>query len=83
MARIKIEDLPVLDELDAAQTKGIFGGYLKSPLKNASDTSDSSGEGVPTEAFMLNFEEIKVTYTEENPDTDPDGDMTWEISENK
>ncbi len=81
MAKIKIEDLPVLDELDAAQTKGIFGGYLKSPLKNAPDTSDSSGEDVPTEIFKLNFEEIKVTYNEE--DTDPDRDMTWEISENK
>ncbi len=27
MARIKIEDLPVLQELSEKQAKGIFGGY--------------------------------------------------------
>ncbi len=27
MARIKIEDLPVLEDLSAKEIKGIFGGY--------------------------------------------------------
>ena len=28
MARIKIEDLPVMEDIDAQETKGIFGGGI-------------------------------------------------------
>ncbi len=31
MARIKIEDLPVLEDLNEKQMKGIFGGYYTPP----------------------------------------------------
>ena len=31
MARIRIEELPVLEELGAKQMKGIFGGYYTPP----------------------------------------------------
>ena len=77
MARIKIEDLPVLDELDAAQTKGIFGGDLKSPLKDAFvpsyDIPGSPSESVHMEEFSMNYEEVKWTYTGRD-DTEQDSE---------
>ena len=40
MAKIKIEDLPVLEELSAAKIKGIFGGM-------SSDTYDPRALAIP------------------------------------
>ena len=31
MARIKIEELPVMEDIDAQETKGIFGGFNPQP----------------------------------------------------
>jgi len=64
--------------------------YYQYELKNVLVTSyrvnirvDASGQDVPTEEFSLNYEEIKVTYTE----TDSAGRMkgtvgyNWKVEE--
>ena len=67
-----------------------YGGsratYLKYELKNVMVTSYSISGGadeVPTEQFSLNFEEIKVTYTEFDSSGSSKGNVetTWKVEE--
>lgn len=64
--------------------------YYAYELKNVqvmSYTVSGAGqsEAVPTEEFSLNFEEIKVTYTENGPDGKAKGNIeyTWKVEEGK
>ena len=67
-----------------------YGGsravYLKYELTNVMVTSYSisgSANEVPTEQFSLNFEEIKVTYTENDSSGKSKGNVeyTWNVEE--
>lgn len=67
-----------------------YGGsravYLKYELTNVMVTSYSisgSANEVPTEQFSLNFEEIKVTYTENDSSGKSKGNVeyTWKVEE--
>ncbi len=87
MARIKVEDLPVLEDLDAAQTKGIFGGALKSPSKDAFvpsyDIPGSRSEDFPTEEPSLTYDEDRWTYNELGTEQDSEKASTpqeWQPS---
>ena len=60
--------------------------YLKYELKNVMVTSYSVGGGdqdKPSEQFSLNFEEIKVTYTEMDEKGGKKGDVSygWKVEE--
>ena len=63
--------------------------YLRYELKNVMITSYSvngsaQGEDVPMEDFSLNFEEIKVTYTEQDKDTGQakgNVEYSWKVEE--
>jgi type VI protein secretion system component Hcp len=47
-------------------------------------SGSAQGEDVPTEQFSLNFEEIKVTYTEQDKATgQPKGNVeySWKVEE--
>lgn len=64
--------------------------YFAYELKNVQVMSHNiSGEGQsenpPVEDFSLNFEEIKVTYTEFSPDGKKKGNVeyTWKVEEGK
>ncbi len=50
MSKIKIEDLPILEELDEKQSKGIFGGALMEPTisRRTIQTSTIWGTGGTT-----------------------------------
>ena len=77
-------------EIDLTASYGEAGRlvYYAYELTNARVTSyniGSSGQGddVPTDNFSLNFEEIKVTYTERDADGKKKGDVeyTWKVEE--
>jgi type VI secretion system secreted protein Hcp len=60
--------------------------YMKYELKDALVTSYSlsgGGEGAPSEHFMINFSEIKGTYTQYGKDGKSKGnvEMTWKVEE--
>ena len=62
--------------------------YYAYELKNVMVTSynisgDGQGESVPTENFSLNFEEIKVTYTEVDAKGKSKGNVaySWKVEE--
>lgn len=63
----------------AEEKRAVYYAY---ELKNVQITSYSisgSGQGdVPVESFSLNFEEIKVTYTEHGPDGSKKGNVEYE-----
>lgn len=70
----------------AADYGGSRATYLKYELKNVMVTSYSisgGADGVPTEQFSLNFEEIKVTYTEFDSSGTSKGNVetTWKVEE--
>ncbi len=70
----------------AADYGGSRATYLKYELKNVMVTSYSisgSADGVPTEQLSLNFEEIKVTYTEFDSSGASKGNVetTWKVEE--
>lgn len=84
------EVFPLL-ELDlVAPGSGVRAGepYLRWELKNVRVTNyringSVSGSDRPTETIALNFEEIKVTYTEQAADGSKKGNVeyTWKIEE--
>lgn len=43
MKEIKIDDLPVLEELDDEKLKGVFGGYAKTLSTSTSTSKDTKG----------------------------------------
>ena len=62
--------------------------YYRYELKNAQIThyqigADTDGDGVPEIDMSLNFEEIKVTYTECDSEGKSKGnvEMTWKVEE--
>ena len=70
----------------AANYGGSRATYLKYELTNVMVTSYSisgSADGVPTEQLSLNFEEIKVTYTEFDSSGTSKGNVetTWKVEE--
>ncbi len=72
MARIKLEDLPVLEDLSPKAAKGIFGGALiayepkygslGSPVLTSS--IGVSTATVPTPGTQFDYEEVEWTYAE-------------------
>ena len=67
MARIKIENLPVLEEMEVKETKGIFGGALNAyePEYDLKTSYDSTSDA-PMEVTSINYEEVEWTYREED-----------------
>ncbi len=57
MARIKIEDLPVLEDLSAKEQKGIFGGTTLSTSRTYEfDSSSEDGTKQGDTTFEASFE---------------------------
>lgn len=80
----------VLIHLTASYTDAGRVTYYAYDLKNVLVTSYNIGgsgqsEQVPTEQFSLNFEEIKVTYTENDEAGKKKGNVeyTWKVEEGK
>lgn len=81
----------VFPELEFDLTRGVGGGphvYLQWELKNVQVTSYSlqgstSADDPPMESVALNFEEIKVTYTEHDETGASKGNVeyTWKVEE--
>ncbi len=75
-------------DLTASYTDAGRVTYYRYELKNVMVTSYNIGgsgqsEDVPMEDFSLNFEEIKVTYTECGPDGSKKGNIeySWKVEE--
>lgn len=70
-------------EIQLASNAGVYFAY---ELKNVMITSYSisgGADGMPMEEFSLNFEEIKVTYTEYDADKKKKGNIeySWKVEE--
>ena len=80
MARIKIEDLPVLEDLSVKEKKGIFGGSLSYSFKTSGSVMDqisSTADTVEgfydtTQSLITELEGMKSTE-EPKPDSEADG----------
>ena len=77
-----------IKSLNFEMTRGDGSAYLKYELTNVMVTSyniggSGQGDNVPTENFSLNFEEIKVTYTERDSEGKSKGkvEYTWKGEE--
>ncbi len=75
MARIKIEDLPVLEDLSAKESKGIFGGALTTTTNTAAISGrwaqfaeNISTGAPPRDINTLIQEELQDQYEEANAD---------------
>ncbi len=73
-------------ELAKETDDGARQTYLKYELKNVIVTSysvNAAGESAPTETLSLNFEEIKVVYTERDSDGSEKGNVEfeWKVEE--
>jgi type VI secretion system secreted protein Hcp len=78
----------VLIDFTASYTDAGRVPYLKYELKNVQVVSYhfngiGQAEAVPTESLSLNFEEIKVTYIENDPQGKKKGslDYSWKVEE--
>ena len=61
----------------------VYYAYELTNVRVTSYNIGGSGHDVPTENFSLNFEEIKVTYTERDSDGNAKGNVeyTWNVEE--
>ena len=67
MARIKIDDLSVNDEMGRDEQKGIFGGLsieLENTLISSYSVSGTGGDAAerPMESLALNFTKVEYQY---------------------
>ncbi len=67
MARIKIEDLPVLEDLSAKEQKGIFGGTTLSTSRTYEfDSSSEDGTKQGDTTFEASFKEASYEFQEDS-----------------
>lgn len=64
MGKVRLKMIPIMKHVDNRSSAAEDTFQFVSDLGEGKEPSDSSADPIPTETISLNYEEIKVTYSE-------------------